>query len=139
MDGQGYYVAPVLLEEGQAVPAGCIEQRPQDGFHAPKWAGSEWTEGKSEPEILEGKKASKVGELAGAAIDELAPLFTPGAGRDETALLVASHVLKLCEALNIEPDPRLAEVVSTGEKALQKKAEVEQAATPEEVEEVSWT
>ncbi len=90
-------------------------------------------------ERLEAKKAAKIGELAGAAIDSLSPMFTPGSGRDETALLVAGHVLQICEALGIPPDPRLSTVVSAGEKALAKKVAVEGAASVEEVEAVGWT
>ncbi len=139
LDGQGNFAEDVLLKEGAPLPVGCIESRPPEGFHSPRWTGSGWTEGKPQAEILAGLKAAKVGEMAGAAIDALAPLFTPNAGRDETALLVASHVLKICEAFNIPPDPRLTEVVATGEKALAKKAEVEGATTVEALEAVTWT
>ncbi len=138
-DGQGNFAGDVLLIEGAPLPAGCIESRPPEGFYAPKWNGFEWIEGKPPGEILEGLKAAKVDEMAARAIDELAPMFTPGKGRDETALLVAAHVLKICEALKIPPDPRLSEVVATGEKALGLKAEVEVAATVEELEAVTWT
>ena len=139
LDGQGNFAGDVLLGVDDPLPAGCIESRPPEGFHSPKWTGSVWEEGKPQAEILEGLKAQKVAEMAGAAIDELAPMFTPNAGRDETALLVAGHVLKICEALNIPPDPRLTEVVATGEKALAKKAEVEGATTVEALEAVTWT
>lgn len=94
---------------------------------------------KGEAERLEEAKAHKVEEFARRGIDDLAPLFTPGIGRDETALLVAGHVLQICEALKIPPDPRLRTVVQTGEKALAKKAEVEAATTPEGVEGITWT
>lgn len=94
---------------------------------------------KGEAERLAEAKAEKVEAFARRGVADLAPLFTPGVGRDETALLVASHVLAICEALNIAPDPRLTAVVQTGEKALAKKAEVEAAATPEEVEGIAWT
>ena len=36
------------------------EQMPPQGFHAPKWTGSEWVEGKPEAEIVEAMKAAKV-------------------------------------------------------------------------------
>ena len=93
----------------------------------------------SEGEELERARAGKLDEIAGLAIADLAPLFTEGKGRDETALLVAAHVLKLCEALKVPADPRLAAVVQTGQKALAKKAAVEGASSVEEVEGVSWT
>jgi hypothetical protein len=139
IDGQNNFAGDVLLVEGAPLPAGCIESRPPEGFYAPRWSGFEWMEGKPQAEILDGLKAQKVEEMAARAIEELAPMFTPNAGRDETALLVAGHVLKICEALGIPPDPRLTEVVATGEKALAKKAEVEAAATIEEMEAVTWT
>jgi len=138
VDGQGRFVEDVILGEG-ALPEGCVQSRPPEGLHSPRWTGSEWTEGKPASEILEGLKAAKVAEMAGAAIDALAPMFTPNAGRDETALLVAGHVLKICEALNIPSDPRLRTVVETGQWALTKKAEVGAATTVEELEGVGWT
>lgn len=93
---------------------------------------------KTEAEWLAEAKAQKIGEFAAQAIDDLAPLFTEGTGRDETVLLVASHVLKLCESLKVQPDPRLKQVVDTGQKALTKKSEVEAATSEEEVEAVTW-
>lgn len=138
VDEQGRFVEDVLLIEGD-LPEGCVQSRPPEGFHSPRWTGSEWTEGKPASEILEGLKAQKVDEMAARAIDDLAPMFTPGKGRDETALLVASHVLKICEALKIPPDPRLPTVVETGQWALAKKEEVEAATTVDALEVVTWT
>jgi hypothetical protein len=138
IDAQGYFVSDVLLEDGEATPQGCIESRPPEGFYSPKWAGSEWIEGRPQAEILDDAKAQKVGEFADRAITDLSVLFTEGKGRDETMLLLAGHVLQICEALNVSADPRLSQVVATGEKALTKKAEVEGAATVEELEAVEW-
>ena len=90
-------------------------------------------------EDLQRAKVQKIDAFADAAVDGLAPMFTPGKGRDETALLVAGHVLKICEALKIPPDPRLRTVVETGQWALAKKAEVEAATTVEALGSVSWT
>jgi hypothetical protein len=138
VDAQGHFLEDVLLEDGEATPQNCVTQRPPEGFYSPRWTGSTWVEGKPESEILESKKAEKVDEFAAQAIDELSPLFTEGKGRDETMLLIAGHVLQIAEALNVPVDPRLEQVVSTGEKALQKKEEVEQAATVEELASVEW-
>lgn len=91
---------------------------------------------RTEEEALSERKAAKVDELAACAVEEIAPLFTPSKGRDEALFLVAGHVLRLCEALGVQPDPRLRTVVETGERALAKKAEVEASASPEEVEAV---
>ena len=138
IDASGFFVSDVLLEDGEATPQGCIATRLPEGFYSPKWTGTAWVEGKPESEILEDLKTQKVGEFAGRAIDDHSPLFTDGKGRDETMLLLAGHVLQICEALNVPVDPRLKQVVSTGEKALTKKAEVEQATTVEELEAVQW-
>jgi hypothetical protein len=141
IDAAGIFEADVRIEDDTPLPAGCIESRPPEGLYTPKWsfASSEWVEGKPEPEIVEDLKTQKISEFADRAIDDLSPLFTEGKGRDETMLLLAGHVLQICEALNISADPRLSEVVSTGQKALTKKEEVEQAATVEELEAISWT
>jgi hypothetical protein len=130
----------VLLRDDAPLPARCIESRPPEGFYSPQWsfASSEWTEGKPEPEIVEDLKTQKISEFADRAITDLSPLFTESKGRDETMLLLAGHVLQICEALNVSVDPRLSQVVSTGEQALAKKEEVEQAATVEELEAIEW-
>jgi hypothetical protein len=138
IDASGMFVADVILKDDAALPAGCIESRPPAGFHSPRWVVSEWVEGKPEAEIVEDLKTQKIDEFAGRAIDDLSPLFTDGKGRDETMLLLAGHVLQIAEALNVQADPRLEQVVSTGAKAMQKKAEVEQAATVAELEAIGW-
>jgi hypothetical protein len=139
VDAQGNFLEDVLVEEGAPIPAGCVSARPSEGFYSPRWTGTAWVEGKPEGEILDDAKAQKVDEFANRAITDLSPLFTDGKGRDETMLLLAGHVLRICQALNVPADPRLAQVVSKGEQALQKKEEVEQAATVEELEAISWT
>lgn len=114
----------VVVEE---VPPGAVWDEPS-GALRPKRDGEE----------LEELKAARTEEIAAEAIGALASMFTPGAGKDEAVLLIAGHVLKVCEALNVPPDPRLREVVSAGEKALRLKAEVEGATSAAEVEGVSW-
>jgi hypothetical protein len=67
VDAAGVFVTDVLLEDGQVLPSGCVEERPPEGFHAPKWTGSTWEEGKPPGEILEDLKAAKVDEMAARA------------------------------------------------------------------------
>jgi hypothetical protein len=52
--------------------------------------------------------------------------------------MLAAHVRQICEALGVQPDPRLERVETVGKKALSKRDEVEAATTPEEVEGVTW-
>lgn len=140
VNAQGEYVEDVLLEDGKPTPRGCIEERPAEGFHSPRWTEGTWVEGKPEEEITKVLREAKVAEMHHAAVEELTPLFTssPGAGENELTFLLAGHVVKICEALKIPVDPRLAAVVTTGEKAMQKKAEVEALTTATEVEAVQW-
>jgi hypothetical protein len=142
VDVQGLYVEDVLLEDGAALPEGCIEERPPEGFHAPKWSGGSgaWEEGKPSSEIVEAVKPQKIAEMHTAAIDELAPLFTrgPGHGKDELIFLLAAHVKRIAGASGAPADPRLSEVERVGSKALAKKAQIEAATTPEELEAVTW-
>ena len=94
------------------------------------------TEGELEAALLAAKKAAKVAELHAAALEELNPLFTEGAGENELAFVLAAHIKSI---LGAQADPRLAEVERVGTKALAKKAKVEAATTPEELEAISWT
>lgn len=61
-----------------------------------------------------------------------------GALREETMHLLAAHVSAICLALSIPIGSKLGQVVQVGERALQKKAEVEAANTPELLEKVRW-
>jgi hypothetical protein len=146
IDEQGNYVEDVLVDDLAPTPEGCINQRPPSGarFHRPGWTGSElegldgWVEGKPESEIVEAIKGTKTNEFAARAVEDLAPLFTEGAGRDELTFLLASHVRQICQHLGIPFDPRLAQVQTIGEKALSKRDEVEAATTTEELDGIVW-
>ena len=135
---EGYFVEDVLVPDGKPLPEGCIESRPPEGLHLPRWNGSAWEEGKPTSELVEARKPQKIAEMHAAALDELSPLFTDQRGNDELALVLAAHVKRICEALGVEADPRLSEVERVGEKALAKRDEIEAATTPEEVEAVEW-
>jgi hypothetical protein len=138
VDAQGMYLEDVLLEHGEPTPEGCVETRPPEGFHRPRWTGDppEWTEGKPASEIVEAKKPQKIAEMHAAAINELTPLFTDEHGKDELIFLLAAHVRAIAGA---QADPRLSEVERVGNKALAKKAEIEAAQSAEELEEIVWS
>jgi hypothetical protein len=97
------------------------------------------TEAELEAAGLEVAKVQKVGQMHEAAISELSPLFTDAHGKDELMFVLAAHVKQICEALGIQPDPRLSQVEVVGQKALAMRDEVEAAHTPEELEGISWT
>ena len=126
-----------IADPADALPGEVVvEEPPGEGEVWDQAAGAVRPRGDGEE--MAALKAAMVEEIAAEAVDALAPMFTDGAGRDETVLLVAGHVLKLCEALNVEADPRLSEVVATGEKALRLKAEIEAAGSAEELEGLTW-
>ena len=104
----------------------------------PGWVWDEATGELREPtpeEALEPKKAQKIAEMHAAALDELSPLFTNGAGENELAFILAAHVRRI---LGNQADPRLAVVEEVGSKALAKRDEVEAAMTEAEVEAIEW-
>ena len=133
----GMFVADTRLEDGATLPAGCVEQRPPQGFHAPRWTGSEWTEGKPAAEILEAKKVAKVEEMKAAGVEELASHIPHG--RDELSAVHNAALVAILEALNLPVDERLRRVDEAQRKAFAKEAEVVAASTPDEVEAVAWT
>jgi hypothetical protein len=138
IDAQGFFIEDVLLEDGAPLPVGCVEDRPPEGLYFPKWTGSAWVEGKPESEILADTKAQKIDEFARLAVDDLRPYVTGEHGDREMLLVVAKHVKALYDAQGIPTDPRLQALVSTGEKAMSKLAEIEQAATVAELASVEW-
>ena len=140
VNAEGLYVEDVLVRDGAPTPPGCIEQRPPEGLHRPRWTGSAggWTEGMAQGEIAEALKPQKLEEMHAAALEELSPLFTEDRGKDELIFVLAAHVRQICGALGVPVDPRLAAVETVGEKALQKRDEVEAATSPEELESIVW-
>lgn len=135
--GEGVEPGWAVVPEDYEPEAGevLLQRRPEPG--------EVWALGKLRPkqaaELLSEARAEKLDDIAADAIAHLSGLFTEGKGRDEVVFLVAGHVLKICQALDITPDPRLSEVVATGTKAMEKKAQVEAATTVEELEGVGWT
>ena len=126
-----------IADPADALPGEVVvEEPPGEGEVWDQAAGAVRPRGDGEE--MAALKVAKTEEIAARAVEALAPMFTDGRGRDETVLLIAGHVLKLCEALKVPPDSRLREVVATGEKALRLKAEVEAAGSVEELEGVSW-
>jgi hypothetical protein len=74
----GNFLEDVLLEDGEPLPSGCVEQRPPEGFYTPRWSGSGWVEGKTPSEVLEAAKASKHIELKVAFRERYEPTFEAG-------------------------------------------------------------
>jgi hypothetical protein len=140
IDDQGLYVEDVLLEDNQPLPAGTVAQRPPEGFHAPKWNGSEWLEGKSEEEIVASLKDAKINEFAARAVEDLdaTGLFTSGHGDRETLFVMAKTLKAICQALGIPLDARLDAIAATGDTAMSKKQEIESAQDLGELKAIEW-
>lgn len=79
INADGLFVEDVLLGDGQEMPPSCIGSRPPEGFHAPKWTGSAWTEGKSQAERLVEAKEAKRAELARAFVAANTALYPEAA------------------------------------------------------------
>jgi hypothetical protein len=139
-DQQRNFLEDALLGEGAQLPASCIEQRPPEGLHRPKWTGSEWVEGKPSSEILASAKAVKIHNFAARAIDDLdaTGLFTSQHGDRETLFVVAKTLKAICSQLGIPLDGRLDAIATTGDKAMSKKAAIEAAQSTEELEAIQW-
>ncbi len=123
LDANGLFAEDVLLEDGQDLPAGCVEERPPEGFHAPRWDGSGWIEAKPEAEILAALKASKRAELEA--------VFVSGCEADFSSPWSALGALPT--------DPRLPALKARAVAYREKLAAVEAATTEAEVEGVEWT
>jgi hypothetical protein len=81
IDANGMFIEPMVLEDGQILTEtitdadGNVTIQPRadiisvpvpEGFHHPKWDGSQWVEGKTDAELLEIAKAVKNAELESA-------------------------------------------------------------------------
>jgi hypothetical protein len=123
VDGEGLFLEDVLLAEGEQLPASCIEQRPPEGLHAPRWTGMEWVEGKPEAEIVGALKSAKIDHLHARAVDELANVLPEG--RDELQAVHNATLIAICERLGIPVDARMSAVDAVQRKAFQNKADIE--------------
>ena len=140
VDTQGLFVEDVLLRDRDALPEGCVESRPPEGLYAPRWNGTSWEEGRPASEIVEALKGAKVNEFAARAVEDLSAtgLFTGSHGRDELQAVHNATLIAICEALDIPVDERMRQVDQVQRKAFARKAEVEAAQNPEELEDVTW-
>ena len=93
---------------------------------------------RTEAEQLEEAKAQKVDSFAAKAVDELRPYVTGEHGDREMLYLAAKHIKALFDAQGLETDPRLDALISTGDKAMQKKEAIGQASTSEDLEAIEW-
>ena len=140
VDGQGFFVADVLLEDDEPTPPDCVETRPPNGMYAPRWTGTAWEDARplSPIEVLEQAQQEKIAEFGERAMEDLSPLWTPHRGIEETLHAVLEYLIPILEAQRITVDQRLYVNRDIGRKALTKKQQVEAATTPEEVEAIVW-
>lgn len=59
IDHQGYFIADILIQEGEEVDYDYIEIRPPNGLYRAKWTGGEWVEDMVQEEIDELNSQSK--------------------------------------------------------------------------------
>lgn len=133
IDGQGMFVEDVIVEDvvAEALPEGCIESRPQEGFHAPKWTGSAWTEGVATSELLSGAKDAKRSELARAFVAANTALYP----ELEPQFAIWLAVPEYATTPNGQRPQAIRENIA---RLREKLAAVESAPTVERVKAVAW-
>ena len=50
IDKDGYFVADIILKNGEEIPSDCVEARPPQPCYKPRWNGMEWVEEGEPPE-----------------------------------------------------------------------------------------
>jgi hypothetical protein len=63
MDSSGFYVEPVILNEGDTIPEDCTEIQPSDGLYKAKFVDSAWVESETDATLLQYAKDAKKAEL----------------------------------------------------------------------------
>lgn len=128
VDRDGRFIEDVVAE---ALPGGCIESRPPEGFQAPKWTGSAWTEGRAASEVLSDAKAAKRAELSRAFVEANTALYP----ETEAAFSIWLAVPEYAASPNgARPQAIRANIARLREKL----AAVGAATTVERVRAVSW-
>jgi hypothetical protein len=56
IDGEGFFVEPVIIDEKDPVSPDLIEIPVPEGFYKPRWDGTQWVEGLTPEEIEELKR-----------------------------------------------------------------------------------
>jgi len=52
IDTNGYLVEVSIVQDDLKIPSDCIETKPQNGLHKPKWNGTEWIEGDAKSVLI---------------------------------------------------------------------------------------
>jgi hypothetical protein len=135
IDEQNFFQEDVLLEDGAQLPEDCIEERPPEGFHAPKWSGSSeaWVEGKPTSEIFNDAKMAKEADLRNAA----ERWYRENVRAFEGAVVI--HKIDRGQALSAEEQAIRDAMTANYQKLRTLVAQVRAATTLEEVEAVTWT
>jgi len=137
IDGEGYFLEDVLLDDTQPLPIRTIEARPPEGFYRPRWTGEPpvWEEGKPAAEILTDAKAQKEAELRDAA-DQW---YQADVRSFEGAIVTAKYGRGGLTALSTEERAVFDEMNANYTKLKNLVASVRAASTVEEVEAVTWS
>lgn len=134
IDAGGFFLEDLLLEDDEPIPPDAVENRPQEGFHRPRWTGSVWEEGKPAAEIVEEARPMKSQEMREAAAAELRSR-TQAVNTDEA---ISAAVVRFFEAWKAggAPPPELEDLANIHKKLEQKLYEV---ATSPDPEAIQWT
>ena len=120
----GLFIEDVLLEDDAPLPEGCIESRPPEGFHSPRWDGAAWVEAKPSTELLEERRQTKIAEIRSRVVFE------------------ANAIMSVWEFIYITrirvTDPRTTTLEGIARKGRDLEAWAKAATTVAEIESITW-
>lgn len=78
-DSNGFYVEPVILNDNDPIPVDCTEIQPPHGLFKGQFLNGAWVEGKDPADILNDAKAAKLAELSSSYSKALTDGFVTNA------------------------------------------------------------
>lgn len=79
IDQDGFYLKVVEIKDNGDTPSDCVDTFPSYGLYKPKWNGSQWIEAETPENLLTEVKASKLAELNGKCDQTIMSGFTSSA------------------------------------------------------------
>lgn len=105
IDAQNFFVEDVILQDDAPLPEGCIESRPPEGFHRPRWdsASLAWVEGLPASVLLDRAKEEKKAEFDQRMHLEIAALYPETQAVENSEAAVSREMV-----IDLMSDPRPA-------------------------------
>lgn len=78
-DQNGFYIEPVLLQDGEPIPTDCTEIQPQDGLYKGQFVKGAWVEGMAQSDLLPILRTQKINQLRASFNQAVNGTFTSNA------------------------------------------------------------